>query len=138
MIMRKLLNYLRDIFIAILLGFGLGLVLLVILYLIGLLFGGHANGITVVRSGLLMIGGFLLIFSAILILKSGHLPKSAFKLVVKNNEDNKDEDLSTDDELKEKFKKIFIELNKSYVALFFAAGILLLAGIVDYFMWLAK
>ena len=136
--MKKLASYLSDIVIAVLLGFSIGLLLLVVLYIIGFLFGGAYNGLVVVRSGLLMVGGFSMVFSAGLILKGGHLPKSAFKFRIKGNEEDKEDSSIENDELNAKLKKIFHRLNRNYVALFFASGILLLAGMVDYFMWLTK
>lgn len=78
--MRKLQTVLRDLLLALVLGLGIGLALGAVLWGVGTLAGGAANGLETARSGLMLAGGFTLLFGGILLLKGDSLPKQAFQL----------------------------------------------------------
>jgi hypothetical protein len=87
--------------------------------------GGVHAGWTAARSLLLLMGGFCLIFAAILLLKGGNLPADAFQLRPWRH---RGED-------REPLPQLFPTVSRRFTAIFTAAGILLAAAIPDYILW---
>ena len=122
---KKVAQGARDLFLALALGVGTGLVLGLVLWGIGALVGGIANGFVVARSGLMLVGGFLMIFAAILLLKGGNLPKEAFQLRPWKHREKEQPETA-------QLPKLFWIVGRRYTALFLAIGILLVSAIPDY------
>lgn len=127
---RKVTAVLRDLLLALGLGLLLGVVAGVILWALGALAGGVWNGVVVARSGLLLVGGFCLLFAALLLLKGGNLPEDAFHIRLRRR---KREDLSGGPP-PVPLPKIFRVVHRRFTMLFLAVGILLIAAIPDYLL----
>lgn len=78
--MKKVRDLLRDMLLALAIGLGTGLVLILVLGGIGAIVSGLQGALEASRSGVLVVGGLLMIYAAILMLKGGNLPQDAFTL----------------------------------------------------------
>ena len=116
--MKTLRNFLRDSLLALCLGLAIGLGLILVFGILGALFGGLQGALEASRSSVLLTGGLLMLFSAILMLKGGNLPADAFMLQPWKKENR--EDLASTEPL-----KLFRQLPRQYVYLLIAAGILI-------------
>lgn len=120
---RKALAVLRDLAVALAIGLAIGLAAGVVLWAVGALAGGVFNGFVVARSGLMVVGGLLLIFSAILLLKGGSLPEDAFRLFPWRRRERLDD--------MPELPKVFWVVDRRYTFLLMAVGILLVSSIPD-------
>lgn len=125
----KVTAVLRDLLVALALGLLLGVVIGGIFWGLGALTGGVWKGVVVARSGLLLVGGFCLLFAALLLLKGGNLPEDAFRLRLRRR---KREDLGGPPPVP--MPKIFRVVHRRFTMLFLAAGVLLIAAIPDYLL----
>lgn len=71
---------LRDILLSLVIGFGIGLGLLLVTGGIGAAANGLEGALEASRGTVLVVGGLLMIYSALLLLKGGNLPQDAFTL----------------------------------------------------------
>lgn len=126
----KVTAVLRDLLLALALGLLLGVVLGGIFWVLGALTGGVWNGVTAARSGLLLVGGFCLLFAALLLLKGGNLPEDAFRLRLRRR---RHEDPAGGPP-PVPLPKIFRVVHRRFTMLFLAAGVLLIAAIPDYLL----
>lgn len=78
--MEKIKDLLRDAALSFLLGLGIGLALAAAAALIGAVVNGLQGALEGSRGIVLVVGGLLMIYSAILMLKGGNLPPDAFSL----------------------------------------------------------
>lgn len=115
--MKTLGDFLRDMLLALMLGLLIGLGLLLVFGILGLIFGGLQGALEASRSSVLLCGGFLMLFSAVLMLKGGNLPADAFALQPWKKQQKEDPD---DVEPLHLFRK----LPGKYGYLLIAAGIL--------------
>lgn len=84
--MRKLLQYVRDLFLALVIGLGIGGGLCLLFWIFGTIIGGDMqSGARAARSVILLTGGGTLLFAAILLIKGGNLPEDAFHFRTKRD-----------------------------------------------------
>ena len=121
--MKWISNVLRDLLLALVLGLGVGLAAGAALWCAGALAGGVSTGFVAARSGLLLAGGFTLLFSAVLLLKGGSLPREAFQLRPRPR--------AEEPHPAAPLPRLFRVVNRRYVALFIGVGILLVAAVAD-------
>lgn len=141
--MKRVKEILRDLGLALLLGIGIGTAAGVVFGIIGWAVGkaGMAGGLLAARSGTMLIGGFLLVYAAILQMKGGNLPPDAFRLRPWKNREHgidaslsemarqSDEDADTDDSF-----RLFRTVSRRYTSIFTAVGVLAVAVLLDFIM----
>lgn len=91
---------------------------MIVFSLIGLAVNGHQGAFEVSRSALLIIGGLLLFYSGLSLLKDGNLPEDAFSLRLRRHKDND----SFDDDHR---RVLFLHLPMTVVWFLISSGILL-------------
>ena len=128
--MRKLQTVLRDLLLAPVLGLGIGLALGAVLWGVGTLAGGAANGLETARSGLMLAGGFTLLFGGILLLKGDSLPKQAFQLRPRPQQEDAPD--------RPRPSGLFRAADRRYTALLLGAGILLVSAAADYLVRMGR
>ena len=121
--MKQVWNILRDLGLALALGLGLGLAIFLAFGVVGALVGGIVNGFVAARSGLMMVGGFTLLFAALLLLKGGNLPDDAFRIRPKPERDEPHPPTV--------LPKLFRAVDRRYTALLIGVGILLVSAVAD-------
>ena len=121
--MKQVRNILRDLGLALVLGVGIGLALFLAFWVVGALVGGGGNGFVVARSGLMLVGGFTLLFAALLFLKGGNLPDDAFRIRPKPERDEPHPPMA--------LPKLFRVVDRRYTALLIGVGILLVSAVAD-------
>jgi len=120
--MGRIRDILRDLALSLALGCGIGLAGGVLLFAAGALAGRSVSaGLNTARSGLMLAGGFVLLFSAGLFLKGDNLPEDAFRLRLRSPARRDTPPLP----------KLFRVLHRKYTALMTGAGILLSSGAAD-------
>ena len=124
----KILLYLRDILLALLVGLAAGLVLGVVFLTLGALAGGILKGLSLMRSALMIAGALVLITGALQFLKGGNLPEDTFSLSFfkKHNDDT---DLTPRGAL-----PIFRVLSRRVSLIAVGAGIILVSAVPDYIL----
>ena len=124
----KILLYLRDILLALLVGLAAGLVLGVVFLTLGALAGGILKGLSLMRSALMIAGALVLITCALQFLKGGNLPEDTFSLPFfkKHNDDT---DLTPRGAL-----PIFRVLSRRVSLVAVGAGIILVSAVPDYIL----
>lgn len=125
---RKLMRAVRDLLWALLIGIAIGCAVGILLLFVGALTGGAIRGWAAARTSLMLLGGFTLVFDAVLLLKGGNLPKDAFELRPWRHSKSEDDNAPAP-------RKIFRTLGRQYTALAVAVGILLVAIAIDYGMY---
>lgn len=115
--MQKGKDFLRDVGLALGLGLAIGAALVVAFAVIGGIANGLEGALEASRGAVLVVGGLLMVFSAILMLKGGNLPPDAFTLQPWKKQPT--EDLESTEPL-----KLFRLLPRQYVFLLMAVGIL--------------
>ena len=122
--MRKLQTVLRDLLLALVLGLGIGLALGAVLWGVG------TNGLETARSGLMLAGGFTLLFGGILLLKGDSLPKQAFQLRPRPQQEDAPD--------RPRPSGLFRAADRRYTALLLGAGILLVSAAADYLVRMGR
>lgn len=126
--MGRMKDILRDLAVALALGLGIGASAGVVLFAAGALVGGGVEaGLAAARSGLMLAGGFVLLFSAGLFLRGSSLPEDAFRLRPRRP--------AQQDAPQPPRVPVFRVLHRKYTALMAGVGILLVSGAVDYLAW---
>ena len=115
---------LRDLLLALGIGLAVGLALCLLFGLLGGLIGGALRqGAVAARSAVLLAGGILLLFSALLLLKGGNLPEEAFRLRLKKK---REQDFQPPRPL-----HLYRVVARPYTTLATAVGILLVSLLPD-------
>jgi len=123
--MKKMKTVIRDVFFALVIGMGCGLILSLFFGLVGALIGGGAaSGLSSARSAVLLVGGLVLVASALQLLKGGNLPKEAFQFRLKKKQT---QDFDPPEPI-----HLFRIVPRPYTTLAIGVGILLLTGILDW------
>ena len=78
--MKTVKDVLRDCLLSLLIGLGIGVVLVLVFAAVGGMVNGLEGALEVSRGAVLLVGGMLMLYSAILMLKGGNLPPDAFRL----------------------------------------------------------
>lgn len=115
--MKTVRDILRDSLLSLLVGFGIGVGLLLVFAAVGGIANGLQGALEVSRGVVLVVGGLLMIYSAILMLKGGNLPPDAFAL-----RPWKQQRAETFDDVEP--LKLFRKLPRQYAFLLIALGIL--------------
>lgn len=110
---------------AVAVGLGIGIVLIVVFAVIGGIADGLEGALEASRGVVLIVGGLLMLFSAILMLKGGNLPPDAFSL-----RPWKKQPLEDIDEV----PKLFCRLPRQYAYLCLSMGILMTTLIPESFV----
>ena len=124
----RILLYIRDILLALLIGLAAGIVLGLVFLALGALAGGIPKGLSLSRSGLMIAGALVLITGAVQFLKGGNLPEDTFSLsfLRKNNVDK--------DPAPRGALPIFRVLSRRVSLVAVGAGILLVSAVPDYIL----
>lgn len=115
--MKTLGDFLRDMLLALVLGLLIGLGLILVFGILGLFFGGLQGALEASRSSVLLCGGLLMLFSAILMIKGGNLPADAFTLQPWKKQREDPDDVEP--------LHLFRKLPRKYGYLLISAGILI-------------
>lgn len=91
--MRTIKDLTKDAIRAFLFGLASGAAILVVAALFGAIYGGLGSALEASRGAVLLVGGFTLLFSGILMLKSGNLPPEVFKLRLSKKDSETSEDM---------------------------------------------
>ena len=115
--MKVVRDILRDSLLSLLVGLGIGIGLLLVFAVVGGIANGLQGALEVSRGVVLVVGGLLMIYSAILMLKGGNLPTDAFTL-----RPWKQQRAEAFDDVEP--LKLFRKLPRQYACLLIALGIL--------------
>ena len=124
--MERIRDVLRDAALSLALGCAIGAAAGVVMLVLGTLAGGGVEaGLTAARSGLMLTGAFVLLFSAGLFLRGDRLPEDAFRLGPRQRG-------ALDDSCGPgPLPGFFRVLRRKYTALLIGIGILLVSGVAD-------